>query len=621
SGTGSPADAVIGYLRDRQALLLLDNFEQIIEAATEVGRLVREAPGIKVIVTTRIVLRVYGERDFPVPPLGLPPPGGVALPAEEAAEYEAVRLFVERARAVQPAFSLTDDNAQHVVEICRRLDGLPLAIELAAARTRLLSVAAIHARLDSHLALLTGGSRDLPGRQQTLRGAIDWSYELLEQADRKLFERFSVHAGGAFLSQADEVCGPAQELGEDVLDGLSSLGEKSLVKPDLGVDEDPRFTMLTTIRDYAHERLEKEQDFEQLARRHAHAYLGLVEGCSDRLLGRESRRLSDRLEQDHDNLRAALDWAVAHQEVDFALRFMASVWRFWQTRGHLDEARRRAEIVIGLPGVPDQPKDLLARAYAAVGGIAYWQADVRATHRYYTLGLEAARASGDERLVGQALYNLSFAPLAQDTLTSALYVAGRPHLEDAIAIYEQLGDKGGLADAKWALSQATGAMGDTEGAMAYAVSALADYRDLNDPFRTGWGLYMVAGLRAVGGDVPGSLSLLRESLSIFADARDRSGILLILAGYAVASSLLGDQEFAARTGGVVETLRASTGAGLIDATPEFIQFQLPKRPDDPHLVEVWEAGARISLEEAVAETLEWSAAAEEAADNAQVIAE
>ena len=236
-----------------------------------------------------------------------------------------------------------------------------------------------------------------PSRQQTLRGAIDWSYELLEQADRKLFERFSVHAGGAFLAQADEVCGPAQELGEEVLDGLCRSATRAWSGLISASSEDPRFTMLATIRDYAHERLEQDQDYEQLARRHAHAYLGLVESSADRLLGAESRRVSDRLEQDHDNLRAALDWAVVHNEVEFALRFLTGVWRFWQTRGHLDEARRRAELVIGLPAVEEQPKELLSRAYAAAGGIAYWQADVRATHRYYTLGLDAARASGDDR--------------------------------------------------------------------------------------------------------------------------------------------------------------------------------------------------------------------------------
>jgi len=254
-GGSDPLDTLATLLREKRVLIVLDNFEQIVDAAPDVARLLREAPDIKIIVTTRIVLRVSGEQEFPVPPLGMPPASSTELTAAEAGRYEAVRLFAERAMAVQPSFALTDANAPVVVEIVKRLDGLPLAIELAAARTRVLDVSAIRARLGQHLSLLTGGARDVPERQQTLRGAIDWSYDLLEAPDRRLFERFSVHAGGAFLTQADDVCGPPAELGEEVLDGLSSLAEKSLVKAGLNGSEDPRFAMLVTIRDYAHERL------------------------------------------------------------------------------------------------------------------------------------------------------------------------------------------------------------------------------------------------------------------------------------------------------------------------------------------------------------------------------
>jgi predicted ATPase len=559
------------------------------------------------IVTTRIVLRVYGEREFPVPPLGLPPAGAGPLTAAQAVMFEAVLLFVDRARAVQPSFEITDENAQQIVDICRRLDGLPLAIELAAARTRSLAVAAIHARLDSHLSLLTGGSRDLPGRQQTLRGAIDWSYDLLEDADRRLFERFSIHPGGAFLPQAEETCGPARELGEDVLDGLTSLSEKSLVRPDLGVDEDPRFTMLTTIRDYAHERLEQGQEFEALARRHAYTYLGLVETCAESLLGRDSRRLSDRLEQDHDNLRAALDWAVDHGETEFALRFLVGVWRFWQTRGHIEEARRRAEIVIAMPGIAGQPAELRARAYAAIGGITYWQADVRATNRYYGLGLEIARASGDDRLTAEALYNFSFASLSQDGQTAELYAAGLPYLEEALTLYERAGNSRGLADTQWALSQAIAAGGDHAAAIEHAEQALAEYRRLGDPFRIGWGLFLLAGLRATSGNIKAALPELAESLAIFAGTNDQSGILLNLAGFAIAAETMGQREPAARLGGAVETLRAATGAGLIDDAPTFIGFAIPKRPeDDTELLTVWEEGKRLSTEEAITFALEYA---------------
>ena len=514
--------------------------------------------------------------------------------------YEAVELFVERARAVQPSFALTDETAPLVVDITLRLDGLPLAIELAAARTRALSVAAIHARLDQHLSLLTGGSRDLPGRQQTLRGAIDWSYDLLDEPDRRLFERFSIHSGGAFLTQADAVCGPQAELGEDVLDGLTSLSDKSLVKPDLGMAVDPRFAMLVTIRDYAHERLATSAEFEDLARRHAYAYLALVESVEDRLLGEQGRELSDRLELDHDNLRTALEWGVSHGAVEFCLRFVSSIWRFWQTRGHLAEARRRIDQVIAMPGVADQPPELLAHAYAAAGGVTYWQAAVRMTYRYYSLGLEAAQRSGNESLVAEALYNLSFSPLDQDEIDNTLYAAGKPYLDESLAIYKRLGDARGEADTYWGLAQSVGAVHQWDEALDYAERALVGYRKLEDPFRVGWGLYMIAGLHSRLGDWSEAATELRESTEIFSAARDQSGILFNLAALAMAAQASGQHETSLRIGGAVDSLRGTTGAGLIDAPPDFIYFSIPKRPEsDPEEQRWWDEGARMSAEEAV----------------------
>ncbi|HYI22899.1 MAG TPA: adenylate/guanylate cyclase domain-containing protein [Candidatus Limnocylindrales bacterium] len=612
SGSTAPMQAVVDYLRDKELLLVLDNFEQVVDAAATVGQLLREAPRIKIIVTTRIVLHTYGERELPVPPLGLPPPGEKRLNAAGAAEYEAVQLFVERALSVQPAFMLTDENAPLVVDITRRLDGLPLAIELAAARTRALSVPAIHARLDQHLALLTGGARDLPGRQQTLRGAIDWSYDLLEEPDKRLFERFSVHAGGAYLTQADAVCGPAAELGEDVLDGLTSLADKSLVKPDLAAEEDPRFAMLVTIRDYAHERLEGSEEFGELARRHAHTYLELAESSADGLTGREGRRLADRLENDHENLRAALDWAVANGEVEYALRFVVAVWRFWQIRGHLDEARRRVDVVISMPGVAELPVALVARAYGAAGGISYWQADVPTTHRFYTLALEAARRSGDERLLAEALYNFGFAAVEDIKLSNELYTAGRPYWEESLAIYERLGDKRGVADANWGLASAYTATGEADAGTRHAEAALAEYERLNDPFGIGWAHYMLSGFKVRAGDLVGARDHLRESLGVFAAAGDRTGILLNLAGYTLIAGIGPDRERANRLGGAVEMLRAATGAGLIDDAPEWFEFSIPVRPEgDPEASQWWDEGTRMSIEEAVAYALEDSPVSEQ----------
>ena len=604
SGTTAPLNALIEYLGTKHLLLLLDNFEQVVDAAPEVARLLREAPNIKVIVTTRVVLRISGEHEFPVPPLGLPPADSGSLTADDARQFEAVELFVDRARAVQPGFMLTDENAPLVVDICRRLDGLPLAIELAAARTRALPVAAIHARLDQHLALLTGGSRDLPGRQQTLRGAIDWSYDLLDAPDRRLFERFSIHSGGAFLTQADAVCGPPSELGEDVLDGLSSLSDKSLVKPDLAAAEDPRFAMLVTIRDYAHERLVSEPDFSELARRHAEAYTALAEQLAPQLTGSDERAASDRFELDHDNIRAALDWAVANGEAQIAMRLISAAWRFWQRRGHLDEARRRVDTVMAMSGVAAQSPELRAQAYGAAGSITYWQADSHATYVYYERGLAAARESGDKALIAEALYNHGFAAIDTEKLSDDMYIQGMRYWEQSLEVYREIGNSQGIADSAWGLAQAHNALNNHDIAMAYAHQALDEYRRLNDKFRIGWGAFVVAQLQVREGDVDGAEKAVRESLRLFVEANDQGGILLNLAAFVLIARRRGQKVRELRLAGAAVKLRALTGTGLLDVPVDVIQFTMPTRPDSPAEQREWDAGARMSAEEAAAYALD-----------------
>jgi predicted ATPase/class 3 adenylate cyclase len=593
------------HLRDKRMLLVLDNFEQIVDAGPQVARLLREAPDLKMIVTTRIVLRVSGEQEFPVPPLGVLREGDHRLTAEEAARSEAVLLFVERATAVQPSFALTDENAATIAEITRRLDGLPLAIELAAARVRVLPLSAIAARLDRHLELLTGGARDLPARQQTLRGAIDWSYDLLDEADRRLFERFSVHAGGAFLNEADAVCGPANELGEDVLDGLSSLADKSLVRAELIADEDPRFAMLVTIRDYARQRLDSAGDADQLRRKHALAYLAAVESVADEFIGPQAARWGDRLELDNDNLRQALDWMIEQREVELALRFLAAVWRFWQTRGHLHEARRRIDQVMAMAGIDQQPEDVQYRALAAAGGICYWQSDYRATHDYYSRALEMARRSGDQALIAEGLYNYGFAALDEESPAQKdLLRAGRPYIEQSLELYTELDDARGIANTGWALAAAVVA-DDPEAAYRYAERSLESFRRLGDPFGTGWALYMLSGYDMVAGRDDLAVERAREALAIFAASRDLSGVVVVLAALWLTAERRGQVERQHRLGGAVEALTRSSGLGVINESMDLLDFRPPEKPvDDPAAMELWQAGARLSVDEAVAYALE-----------------
>src|SRR5438874_7584799 len=310
SSTGGrrPIDALLEHLHDKRTLLVLDNFEQLLPAAPIATMLLEGSPALRVLVSSRSVLRVYGEQEFPVPPLAVP--DLKALPSLSAlSQFEAVRLFIERAVAVKPDFQATNENAPAIAGICERVDGLPLAIELAAARIKLFSPPALLGRLEKSLNALGGGTRDAPARQQTLRGAILWSFDMLDDGSRRLLARFSVFARGGSLAQADPVCGPPGDVGGDTVDRLDQLAEQSLLRrlPDF---DEPRFLMLQTIRDFAIERLEESGESHTIRDRHVEAFIALAQKGEPHLFGPARREWLDRLEIDHDNFRAALDWCL-----------------------------------------------------------------------------------------------------------------------------------------------------------------------------------------------------------------------------------------------------------------------------------------------------------------------
>src|SRR3984893_16562101 len=356
SSTGSrrPIDALLDYLRQKRTLLVLDNFEQVLDAAPVASQLLEGSAGLRVLVSSRAVLRVSGEQEFPVPPLGLPDlkalPGLAAL-----SQFEAVRLFIERAVAVKPDFHATNENAPAIAGICERVDGLPLAIELAAARVKLFSPQALLSRLEKSLSALGSGTRDAPARQQTLRGAILWSYDMLDAGARRLLARVSGFAGGGNLDRLEPVCGPVEDIGGDVLGGLDWLAEERLLRRPPAFDE-PRFLMLQTIRDFAMERLEESGEAHAIRDRHLAAFIALAQQAQPHLFGPRRKEWLDRLEEDHDNLRAALDWAVASKDAHSAMELSAGMWRFWQMRGHLHEGRRRMDDVLALPDSGHFPK-------------------------------------------------------------------------------------------------------------------------------------------------------------------------------------------------------------------------------------------------------------------------
>ncbi|HEV8490207.1 MAG TPA: adenylate/guanylate cyclase domain-containing protein [Candidatus Limnocylindrales bacterium] len=609
-GAEPPLERVIGRLRERRALLVLDNFEQVLGAGPGVGRLLREAPNVKVVVTSRIVLRTSGEQEFAVPPLALPPIGAEAS-VDEVGRSEAVRLFVERALAAQPAFRLEPSNAPAVAEIVSRLDGLPLAIELAAARIRLLPVETLRARLDQRLATLTGGARDLPARQQTLRGAIDWSYDLLDEPDRRLFARFAVFAGGACLNEVERVAGPASELGREVLDGLGSLAEKSLLRAVPGAGDEARFAMLATIRDYALERLVDGGEADDLRRRHAAAYLELAEGLAGQLMGRHGRRSLDRLALDHDNLRAAIDGAIDRGEAETAFRLGTALWRFWQARGHLDEGRERFGRILATPGADALPPAVRSRALGAAGGIEYWRGDIAATHARYAPALEEARRSGDRPIVAEALYNLGFAAASEFASEDDRYVAGRALWEQSLAAFRELGDDRGVAGATWALAISELSRRDFTAARRLFEESRGLYRSIDDPFGEGWANHMLGMVSLVEHDPDGAEEDFRDALTSFDRTSDQAGILLLLIDFAIAARERGDLPRHWRLAGAADVVRSTTGVGLADQTPiEYVDWTLPEAPfGDPEAERWWAEGRAMSVDEAVAYALTGEVAA------------
>ncbi|MBA3688310.1 MAG: hypothetical protein H0W81_05735 [Chloroflexi bacterium] len=573
-------------------LLVLDNFEQVNDAAAQIAELLARAPKISVLITSRSPLRVYGEREYPVPPLGVPDP--MHLPdLEQFSTYESVALFVERAMAVRPDFAVTSANAPAVAEICVRLDGLPLAIELAAARVRVLSPQAIMERLGDRLKLLSGGSRDLPERQQTLRGAIAWSHDLLEEADQRVFARFAVFAGGAPLDAIERVVFDGGDTA-DPLDAISSLVDKSLVRQESKPDGEPRFRMLSTIREFAMERLAERGEADELAERHAAWVLALVEAGAVAIFGPEQKAVLDRYEHEHDNIRAALGRATALDHAEMAMNIFAGSWRFWQMRGYLAEAREHAERVLALPDCRDFP-DVRALALEAAGGIAYWQGALPAARAWYEEAVDLARASGDPGRIANAVYNIGFTL----TFSGEDQLAARTLAQEAVDLYRQIGDEAGVGRSLWGLANTFYFFNDFEGGLAVANEALDIFRRLDDRFMTAWCLYM-RGLYSLKSDPAAMRRDLEEALPLFLAAEDKSGYALIFDAFAALYWTEGDVDRAVRLAGFSAATEASTGVGLAKMNREAAGFYVETLTEDPALAAAHAEGQQLSLEQVTA---------------------
>jgi predicted ATPase len=537
-GGARPAEELLeGYLRDRQTLLLLDNLEQVLESAPVLDGLLSTTAGLKILATSRTPLRLYGEFEFPVPPLSLPDPDSLP-PLESLTGYEAVRLFLERARAVKPGFTLTEENAPAVVEICGRLDGLPLAIELAAARIKLLPPQVLFARLGNRLKILTGGARNLPERQRTLRNAIEWSYGLLDEGEKMLFGRLGVFSSGATLEAMEAVCDSEGDLPTDVFEGSSSLLDKSLLRQEEGAGGEPRFVMLETIHEFANAKLQASREAEAVRRAHTEYFLALAEEAEPMLWGAEDAAWLDRLEQEHDNLRAALSWAIEHEEGELALRVSGALWRFWSMEGYYGEGRRWLEAALGKDW-GTEAAEARARALEGVGWLAAGQGDLDRAQAAAKEGLKLSTEAGLGDIVAADLQNVLGEAVARQR---GDYERAAELLTESLALHRKAGDIRGVAWSLGNLANVSSARGNYEQAQELYEEGLALSRELDGAELLGAFLINLGYESLLEGEPERAIALNEEAAELYRKRGLRDGLQHALDNLGWATLLRGDYE-------------------------------------------------------------------------------
>ncbi len=606
-------EALEQRLEHRRLLLVLDNFEHVVAAAPLLATLVSRCTELHVLVTSRAVLTVSDEQELVVPPLAVPDSSTLANPAE-LARFPAVRLFVTRARRVQPAFALTDENAQDVAFICRRLDGLPLAIELAAARVKVLQPSQLRCRLEHSLNVLTTGARDAPRRQRTLRDTIRWSYDLLAPEHQTLFKRLSVFAPGCSLEAAEEVCAEradevmVDELSCDPLDGLASLVDSSLLVPHATHADGSRFDMLQTVREFAVEQLVASGEEPALRRRHATDFVSLAEEAEPRLHGADQAQWLDRLEREHDNLRSAFGWLIENGDADACLRLGASLGRFWRIHGHLAEGRGRVRKALSMQGA-DTESIPRCRALQSAGWLLRDQGEYDLSRTLFEESLELAHRIEYTAGVAWALIGLGFInryrgehEQARDHLTQARelartvddrealgaslghlvavardlgdYSGARPLLEESLANYEALGDSLGIAWTNNNLGLVATALAEYEEAQRFHERALRLYEAIGDRQNIAFtrnNLGLVA--RGVG-DFRSARSLHKQALAELAEVGDKRGIAFVLESLALVAAQEGRSASAVTIAAAASALRSRVSASAPPAWSAELQKHL-----------------------------------------------
>jgi predicted ATPase/class 3 adenylate cyclase len=624
-------------LDDRRLLLVLDNFEQVLPAAAMVVELLAACPRLKALVTSRAGLHVSGEHVYPVPPLSLPDP---ATPdaAYDLTSSDAVALFVERARAVDPSFALTDANAPLLVELCRRLDGLPLAIELAAARARLLSPQALLARLHRRLGLLKGGARDLPARQQTLRATLDWSYELLEPDERTLFARLAVFAGGCTLEAAEAVCGLEDDL--DVLAGLEALVDKNLLQPREGPDGDRRVVLLETVREYGLERLAERGEIDAVARRHADYFLAVAEQAEPELVGPRQGLWYERLEAELDNFRAVLGWSLAHQQPEAIVRLAApALTLLWVDRGHTGEGRRWVDAALEYRDDLSRPalaKALFVRSYLSLrsGGpdrqvdrqlgesLSLFQEleDTEWTVAALSmLGQTAERAGELDRAVSLHTQAVTVAQdgasdwhlaMALGNLGLSLLKTNEPAraqapLDESLTRFRALEDLEGIATVFSGLAMLALGEGNPKRASSLLEQALALARTIRAVRPTG---YLLADLGIVAlheADYQQAATLFQEGLRLAHQSQDKTMIAGCLWGMAaVAATSSGQAARAVRLWAAANLRTLAIPPFVVRPLEERLLTPLRDTLGDDEFRTQWATGQALPLEDAITSALD-----------------
>lgn len=557
------SEVLADHLASRRLLLVLDNFEHLMTASDVVADLLAAAPELSTVVTSRGSLNLYGEQTFPVPPMALPDPDRAEDPGE-IAEGEAVSLFVERARKVKPDFSITSENVSLILKICARVDGLPLAIELAASRIRLLTLEELLDRLERRLPVLAAAESNRPERQQTLHKTIQWSYELLQPVEQTLFARLCIFSGGFTLEAAEAVCNPGGELDIDTLDGLASLEHQSLIrqKPIRGSS---RFEMLETIRGLGRELLTSAGSFQEVSARHLAYYLALAEQAQPHLMGPEQNEWLERLEAEHANLRQALRTAVDTASIETGLRIASNVWRFWFERGYLREGRGWLEDLLSLDS--NSISSYRAKAYTALGGLAYWLSDAEATEKAYETALEIYRQIGDEEVIAEALYDHAFAAAMVDDPEEA-----RRRFEASMAAAVRVDSPPLIAKNRISFGLNALMRGEPQTAASFLEDALEVFRDIDDRFHISWAVGSLGQAYIDLGRIDEGRAAFLEALQLSAELRNLPVISAGLRALSMQESSMGRHLEAATLTGAAEALQEATGAQ--SPLPTFVNADL-----------------------------------------------